>query len=260
MNEPLTNQSIIYTYGMFVLHASRKLMFFAGTIDYHNLVLIGLSEMEEQGCLHIDWSENDSNDKGWDKDQSKDERSSATGIVLTKSSRLPEHLSIFEDIYHRIPDTGITVEKLLQDIYLVERNEETTDLQQKLINGMRERGMLTIMEKKGLFHKTKKILTVNETLWQTETNRLSLELNQATDSANPNLLPLSSFMLADLLCRGNMLPDLFGKRDSRYYWEQIVSLNEQSKYKDLSFSRLLSIVREIEPDLFNLISFDCNGF
>lgn len=257
MNQSFTKQSIVYTYGMFVLHANKNPMFYAGTVEYHNLVLIGLSEMEAEGCLHIEWKEEGQGNppKELSKSTTSETQNAGLQVILTRGSSLPEHLNIFTDIYNRIPDAeGITIEKLLQDIYLSELNKEETDLQKKLQDGMREYDMIQAIEKKGFLRRRKQTAAIRETLWEEARERLREELDQITQQNKEVHLSLPTFILATLLCQGNLLPDMFGKKEAKHYWQQIMALNDQSPYRESSFSKFLITIREIEPDLFTLVS------
>lgn len=244
------NESILYTYALLFLNTYKKLIFSAGTSYYHNVIIIGIVELQQHGIIELEWKSADLPEGEQDRLHlhawhEKEEPASMELPFLKKLKPLTHNLQEYKFLYDRIPETQpIHLLNLIKEDYRCEINKKVTTMQEMLERGLLDHNMASQTEKKRLFGKFKTILLPEPAALQNTATHIKTILNQNQPVTE------NDFILCYLAKVERMLPSLYDKQEAEYLYDKIESLSQSKPHSEDLFLKIYNLIRVMEESLF----------
>lgn len=244
------NESILYTYAMLFLNTYKKLMFSAGSSYYHNAIIIGIAELQQQGIIELEWKnaalpEGEQDRLHFHAWHEKEEPASMEIPFLKSIKPLNNDLQEYKFLYDRIPKTQpINLIHLIKEDYRSEINKKVTNMQEIIERGLLERNMAFQTEKKRLLGKARTILLPVPAALENTATYIKTILNQDQPMTEQD------FILCYLVKIERMIPRLYDKQEAIKLYDKIESLSQTKPYNDGIFLKLTNLVRSLEESVF----------
>lgn len=246
----LMNESILYTYAMLFLNTYKKLMFSAGSSYYHNAIIIGIVQLQQQGTIEIEWKsaalpEGEQDRLHLHAWHEKEETASMELPFLKRIKPLSNDLQEYKFLYDRIPKTQpINLIHLIKEDYRSEINKKVTNMQEIIERGLLERNMAFQTEKKRLLGKARTILLPVPAALENTATYIRTILNQEQPMSEQD------FILCYLVKIERMLPSLYDKQEAKNLYDKIESISQTKPYSDGNFLKLTNLVQSLEESVF----------
>lgn len=243
-------ESILNTYGMLSLNTYGKLLFLAGSSYYHNGIVIGLVQMEQQGVIELEWKKADIPDK-WIDPTAKKTLEPVEQVWIHKRKELTADLEEFRFLYKWLPDgQAMNLIDLVEIDYRYEINCDATTMQSVIEQGLLERHLAYQSEKKRFLREPKLVISA-------DSNRVHETAETLRESLNrENVIPEDKFIVCYLAKNERMLPKMFDKMVAQIMYQKIEKLCDMDIYKNSTFMRLIELVEFLEENVFLSFTLD----